>query len=150
MPWKLPLRGWRWSGLWGARPAKLLVGGRHALDGAPIRSARVLNDEPGTLGVHPAPTALFVGGSAAATRSPNEAKTKAAITVAFESGPHHTPAQRLAFDLYSASFFQPAADARLFMLMMAIETMLDPQDRDEATTVHVRELDQPDSGGGSA
>jgi hypothetical protein len=115
-------------------------------------SPRVLNDEPGlsVFSLHPPPT--FVGGSAALTKSPNEAKTKAAITLAFASGPHHTPAQRLAFDLYSASFFQPAADARLLMLMMAIETMLDPQDRDEATSAHVRELlsltreaDLPDS-----
>ena len=101
---------------------------------------RVLNDEPGlsVFTLHPPP--MFVAGSAAGTKSVNEAKTKAAITAAFASGPHHTPAQRLAFDLYSASFFQPAADARLLMLMMAIETMLDLQDRDEATSAHVREL----------
>jgi hypothetical protein len=115
--------------------------------------SRVLNDEPGlsVFSLHPPPR--FVGGSAAGMMPPpNEAKTKAAITLAFASGPHHTPAQRLAFDLYSASFFQPAADARLLMLMMAIETMLDPQDRDEATSAHVRELmrltreaDLPDS-----
>jgi hypothetical protein len=101
---------------------------------------RVLNDEPGlsVFTMHPPPR--FVRGSATATKSLDEANTKAAITVAFASGPHHTPAQRLAFDLYSASFFQPAADARLLMLMMAIETMLDLQDRDEATSAHVREL----------
>jgi hypothetical protein len=113
---------------------------------------RVLNDEPGlsVFTLHPPPT--FVSGSAAGTKSPDETETKAAITLAFASGPHHTPAQRLAFDLYSASFFQPAADARLLMLMMAIETMLDPQDRDEATSAHVREVisltqeaDLPDS-----
>jgi hypothetical protein len=93
---------------------------------------RVLNDEPGlsVFTLHPPP--FFVAGSGAGMRSVDEAKTKAAITVAFASGPHHTPAQRLAFDLYSASFFQPAADARLLMLMMAIETMLDIQDRDKA------------------
>lgn len=115
--------------------------------------SRVLNDEPGlsVFTLHPPPT-FVPAGSAKGTRSPNEAETKAAITLAFASGPHHTPAQRLAFDLYTASFFQSAADARLLMLMMAIETMLDPQDRDEATSAHVRELisltreaDLPDS-----
>lgn len=101
---------------------------------------RVLNDEPGLSVFTSDPPPRFVETSGAVMKSVNEAKTKAAITVAFASGPHHTPAQRLAFDLYSASFFQPAADARLLMLMMAIETMLDLQDRDEATSAHVHEL----------
>jgi hypothetical protein len=32
--------------------------------------------------------------------------------------------------LYAASFFQPSADARLMMAMMAIETLIDPQPRE--------------------
>jgi hypothetical protein len=38
---------------------------------------------------------------------------------------------RLSFDLYSASAFQPSADARLVMLVMAVESMLDLQPRPE-------------------
>jgi hypothetical protein len=36
-----------------------------------------------------------------------------------------TENERLAFELYAASFFQPSADARLLLAMMAIETLID-------------------------
>lgn len=49
-------------------------------------------------------------------------------------------AERLAFDLYSGSFFQPSADARLLMLTMAVETLLDFQPRSEAARAHVTAL----------
>ncbi|MGW2938368.1 hypothetical protein ACWDA7_42855 [Streptomyces sp. NPDC001156] len=45
--------------------------------------------------------------------------------------------ERLAFDLYSGSFFQPSADSRLLMLTMAIETLLDLQPRSDAAKAHV-------------
>lgn len=37
-----------------------------------------------------------------------------------------TDQQRLAYDLYSASFSQPSADARFVMLAMALETLIAP------------------------
>jgi hypothetical protein len=40
-----------------------------------------------------------------------------------------TAQERLAYDLYSASFNEVNADARFVMLMMALETLLDPQPR---------------------
>jgi hypothetical protein len=58
----------------------------------------------------------------------------------------------LAFDLYSASTFQPSADARFVMLVMAVETLLDPKPRPESSLAHVEHLiglteaaDLPDS-----
>src|SRR5215207_4341102 len=48
--------------------------------------------------------------------------------------------EHLAFDLYSASFFQPSADARFLMLMMALETLLDPQPRPQSVQDHVTQL----------
>lgn len=49
-------------------------------------------------------------------------------------------AERLAFDLFSASFFQPSADARLLMLTMAVESLLDLQRRSDAARAHVGDL----------
>ncbi|MGH3004423.1 MAG: hypothetical protein ACRDOS_00665 [Gaiellaceae bacterium] len=46
-----------------------------------------------------------------------------------------TEQQQLAFDLYSASFSEESADAR-FLLMMAVETLLEPQKRSEAVAAH--------------
>jgi hypothetical protein len=37
--------------------------------------------------------------------------------------------EQLAYDLYSASFFQPAVDARFMTLMMAVETLVHRKDR---------------------
>ncbi|MEU5046525.1 hypothetical protein [Streptomyces griseorubiginosus] len=45
--------------------------------------------------------------------------------------------ERVAFDLYSSSFFQPSADSRLLMLTMAIESLLVRQPRSDAARAHV-------------
>ena len=51
-----------------------------------------------------------------------------------------TERERLAYDLYSASFSESSADARFVTLMMAAETLIEPQPRSEAVAAHVREL----------
>lgn len=48
--------------------------------------------------------------------------------------------ERLAYDLYSASFAEGTADARFVTLMMAVETLLDPAPRSEAAQAHVDAL----------
>lgn len=45
--------------------------------------------------------------------------------------------ERLAFDLYSGSFFQPSADSRLLMLAMAIEALLVREPRSDVARAHV-------------
>ena len=44
---------------------------------------------------------------------------------------------QLAYDLYSASFWQPSPDARFTMLMMAVEAMIDQAPRADAVRKHV-------------
>jgi len=46
----------------------------------------------------------------------------------------------LAFDLYSASFFQPSPDARFLMLMMALETLIEQEPRGQEAAAHVAQL----------
>jgi hypothetical protein len=46
----------------------------------------------------------------------------------------------LAFDLYSGSFFQPSPDARFVMLMMALETLIDQEERGTSSLAHVDRL----------
>ena len=48
--------------------------------------------------------------------------------------------QQLAYDLYSASFFESSADARFVMLMMAVETLMTPQARPQPVLAHVEDL----------
>lgn len=51
-----------------------------------------------------------------------------------------TAVEQLAYDLYSASFFQPSADARFVSLMTALETLLVREPRSEAVARHVAVL----------
>ncbi|MGI8652524.1 MAG: hypothetical protein ACR2I7_06990 [Geodermatophilaceae bacterium] len=73
-------------------------------------------------------------------RRPSSEQTDQVFRAASDLGERLTPVERLAFDLFSGSFFQPSADARLLMLTMALETLIDPRPRSLATQVHVAEL----------
>lgn len=46
----------------------------------------------------------------------------------------------LAYDLFSASFFAATADARFLNLMMAVETLIDQQERSQPVLSHLDEL----------
>lgn len=101
---------------------------------------RVLNDEPGLSTFAEEPTPRFVTVSAEGMKFPSTDRMIRAIATAYNLGPHHTPAESLAFDLYSASFFTTVADARFLMLMMAVETLLSPENRPPKVAAHVRSL----------
>lgn len=100
----------------------------------------VLNDVHGvmTFECEPRPRFVSVGVTLSVGRSAEhltQAIAKARATGASMSG-----AERLAYDLYSASFALPAADARFVMLMMALETLIEPAPRSDAARVHVERL----------
>ncbi len=59
-----------------------------------------------------------------------------------------TDVERLAYDLYSASFSEVSADARFVMLMMAVETLIDPAPRESAVVEHVERLIEETSSSG--
>lgn len=101
---------------------------------------RVLND---LSGVQVFPTdrdVRFISSSATGAKSPQAERLIAALELAARTGPHHSDTQTLAFDLYSGSFFQPSPDARLLMLMMALETLLTLEPRPESSREHVSKL----------
>lgn len=63
------------------------------------------------------------------------------IEAVHAEAPTPDPVRSLAFDLFSASYFQgSSADARFLMLMMAIETLLDLQPRSDKARDHVDSL----------
>jgi hypothetical protein len=100
----------------------------------------LLNDEPGVSVFEEILAPKFARLSATGVKTPSVGRTVDALTAAYRLAPHHTPEQSLAFDLYSASFFTTVADARLLMLMMAVETLLDPCERSQAAQEHVSSL----------
>ena len=58
--------------------------------------------------------------------------------------------EELAFELFSGSFFEPSADGRFLMLMMAVEVLTVPERRGEAATTHVDRLIAATHGAGLA
>jgi hypothetical protein len=104
------------------------------------RGRRVLNDDHATVFLED-PWPLF------ARVGPLEltvGRTKSAVLAAIDTAAkldlqvpdHHA----LAYDLFSASFWQPSEDSRFMMLMMALETMLEAEPRSEATQAHIDNL----------
>lgn len=102
---------------------------------------RVLNDVHGTdvFACDPRPSFLSISTPEVMIGKDTERLSRA-IRSARQLGVSLSGQEQLAFDLYSASFSEASEDARFVMLMMAVETLLDPQDRTAQTVAHVDAL----------
>jgi hypothetical protein len=101
---------------------------------------RVLNDAHALIVFECDPPPSFVRASALGALSVNATRLEQAVEAALSVELASPAAHSLSFDLYSASAFQPSTDARFIMLVMAVETLLDPQPRPEASRGHVEHL----------
>ncbi len=63
-----------------------------------------------------------------------------AFTKCYEINPNINEKERLAFELYSASYFEPTPRARFLTLVMAIESLLMPKDRTENAQKVIRHI----------
>lgn len=97
-------------------------------------------DVPGVTVFRCEPELRFLRSEAHGCRRPTPEQSAEVFVAAAASENRLAPRERLAFDLYSGSFFQPSADARLLMLTMAIETLLVLQPRSTAVRAHARTL----------
>lgn len=97
----------------------------------------VLGDRPGVTVFMDQPGLRFVASNAEGCKRPTEDRNRLVLTEAARLSDPLAGPERLAFDLYSGSFFQPSADSRLLMLAMAVETLLDLQPRSDAARAHV-------------
>jgi hypothetical protein len=99
---------------------------------------RVLNDVHGVMVFEAEPTPSFASlGPMTAVVGKAGERVVEMVRAAARLDVSMTEQQQLAYDLYSASFSEGSADARFLMLMMAVETLLEPQDRSEAVAAHV-------------
>lgn len=89
----------------------------------------VVNDRPGVI-VYEEPRPIFASATASAVVMPSMRRAAGTFAAARDLVDLDlVEAEHLAFELYAASFFQPSADARLLMAMMAIEALIDPEPR---------------------
>ena len=101
---------------------------------------RVLNDVHGLMTFETEPSPQFFGSQTESEITRGHEQFVHVLHLAFELRTKLRPEDRLAFDLFSASFSEPSADARLLMLMMAVETLLKPSSRSKGARQHIDEL----------
>ncbi|MDX6704214.1 MAG: hypothetical protein QOI48_60 [Solirubrobacteraceae bacterium] len=100
----------------------------------------VMNDTHGVMAYQCEPRPRFVSTSATLTAGRSGEHLLRAIAEARAAGARLSAQERVAYDLYSASFSVSAADARFVLLMMAVETLLKLLPRADAVRAHVEDL----------
>lgn len=101
---------------------------------------RVLNDDHGLMVYSSEPKPRFVIVSAQMLRGANLTVFQTHLEQALKVAPDLTDKEVLAFTLFNASFFQPTADTRFLLLVMAIEALIELAPRDMASQAHVHAL----------
>ena len=101
---------------------------------------RVLNDVHGLMTFETEPSPVFVGVEVKASLKKSPEKFVQALRLSLNFRDELKLEERVSFDLFGASFFNPSPDARLVLLMMAVETLLKPEPRSSAVKQHVDEL----------
>lgn len=102
--------------------------------------ARILNDVHGLMTFETEPVPKFASVSAALQVGVNGPRFETSLRLAYERAQPVPETERVAFDIFGASFFSMRPDARLILLMMAIEVLLKPERRDDATCAHLDAL----------
>jgi len=110
-------------------------------------SRRVLNDPPGVTVYETATDPLFATSSAEATVGHSADALKRALAAATRVNERMSDQERIAFELFGASFSETSPEARLLLLVMAIETLIDPAPREASVRQHVDALSQVPGGG---
>jgi hypothetical protein len=101
---------------------------------------RVLNDVHGISIYQCEPPPRFAKMETDISVGKNAQQIVSALDAAAEADAVMGDQEQLAYDLYGASFSESSADARLAMLMMAVETLIEPVARATAVREHVDSL----------
>ena len=99
-----------------------------------------LRDVHGVMTFALGPRQMFSRMSGSATVIVSGDKVKESIRSAREHELNMTSAERVAYDMFGASFSQPSADARFLLLMVALEELIPRVERDAEGQSHVRRL----------
>ncbi|HDH26205.1 MAG TPA: hypothetical protein ENH00_08445 [Actinobacteria bacterium] len=115
---------------------------------------RAVNDVHGIVTFECDPPPIFASMSVTPVLGRNSDRFVKGLVAARSTGTVLDAESQLAYELFSASFFTTYSDARFLLLMMAIETLLSPSERDDRVQALVDEfillLDQTDVGSSEA
>jgi hypothetical protein len=98
---------------------------------------RVLNDVHGLMIYECQPPPLFAAFHVDAVRGVSQRQFEEVFSQAIENVREPTAREKLALNLFNASFFQKDTESRFLLLIMAVEALLDPSARSSAATAHV-------------
>lgn len=101
---------------------------------------RVLNDVHGLMVFDSEPWPKFASIHADAVRGVPRERFERVLLVNLQADSAVSPRERVAFDLFNASYFQPSVDAILVLRMMAVEALLEPSLRVASALRHVDQL----------
>lgn len=76
------------------------------------------------------------------TRGTTPESFLSAYAKSLEISPAISQREELSYTLFNASFFQPTADSRFLLLVMAIEALIQPEHRSDKSFTHVDSLIQ--------
>ncbi len=100
----------------------------------------MVNDESGIVVFEGDPEPIFVRRSSSSWAGIAPSQLVEAVTAVRRSSAPLSAIEQTAYELYSSSFSAVSSDARFVVLMMALETLIDPQPRDADVMAHVDAL----------
>jgi hypothetical protein len=111
-------------------------------DGAPevVAGYQFLYDKPGLTLFLESPTPVFAERDASAWIGRAPVQFVEAVERIRAANAQLTPLEQTAYELYSSSFSAASADAPFIVLMMAVETLIEPQGRTRAVVDHLDNL----------
>jgi len=101
---------------------------------------RILNDVHGLMVYESEPTPYFISGKANLVLGVPQDHFEKIFSHALASNRILTERERLSLELFNASFFQKSNESKIIMLIMAIETLLEPSPRSMAASSYVESI----------
>jgi len=98
---------------------------------------RTLNNVHGLMVYESEPKPRFISTNAVGIRGVNADAFHNALVTSINRQPTLTDREMLSYSLFNASFFQPTADSRFILLVMAVEALIKPTPRSAEACAHV-------------
>jgi len=125
----------------GGRAGKSFFSERALNEATAATGHPALNDVHGLMTYPSEPRPVLLGtGPVTGIRGALGARVRDTILHARDIGATIDPQYRLAYDLFSAAAIEGAPDARLMMLMMALETIIEQDSRPQESIDHIEKL----------
>jgi hypothetical protein len=102
-----------------------------------LTDERHLNDAPGLSVYLSDPKPKFVALAPLVAIAKNPDNVKNTFVSGLTKGRPLTDRERVAFDLFFASFFQPSPDVRFLLLIMAVEALIEPQLKSKEAVAYI-------------